>query len=484
MQKKINILGDMIESFIAVHNSETLVRRTARLMYDNFRSACVEIAWGIGASTRVYSATRDGDTFALRVTDRDINQSAFGEVINTGQALVSDLREETDEKLFMEERKGIELYASQLLILPLYEADDINGFVSIYLLEEQDLGALSELFQHILSLITMQLKSIELTQSLTSISRRAFNKSRQLQEKFDDLGLGDNSDVVSDEQRQFLRECRLAAQCDSAIYLKGEEGTDKEEQAEYIHRISNFGKGTMMIFDCDNVPDTNQTALLFGTYAGSDKKGYFDKCSNGTLYITAAHELVPESQRILQEILELGNDKKGRGEARIIVSGDLEKAVADGDFDSSLFDLIAEMTTEIPALRNCREDLPGLCQKQLKELSRKLKLPVPKIGKKFLQFVLSSNWHGNHRELRSFLEKSLICTTGRELQIPESAVDTGGAAIMRTADSFDSNIKRSIKDALKKTRGKVYGTDGAAALLGLNPSTLQSKMRKFGIKKK
>ena len=82
------------------------------------------------------------------------------------------------------------------------------------------------------------------------------------------------------------------------------------------------------------------------------------------------------------------------------------------------------------------------------------------------------------------MEKALISSPDKNLIIPAGYAEQGGMTIVQSADSLDDSIKRNIVDALKRTRGKVYGEDGAAVLLGLNPSTLQSKIRKFGIKKK
>ena len=140
MKKKLSLLGELIEASHGIKSKEIFTRKVASFMYENFKSASVEIAWGIGASIRVTSVARIDGEFDLRVTDRDINQSAFSEVLATGQALVSEVQDDITEGLFLEERKAVELYASQLLILPLYEGDDINGFVSLYLLEQQDLA--------------------------------------------------------------------------------------------------------------------------------------------------------------------------------------------------------------------------------------------------------------------------------------------------------------------------------------------------------
>lgn len=480
MKKKLNILGELIEDLQGVKSRELLVRKMASFMYRNFRSASLEISWGIGAFTRVHSCTKVEEDFDTRVTDRDINQSAFSEVLASGQALVSEVQDEADESLYLEERKAVELFASQLVILPLYESDDINGFVSIYLLEEQDLAGLSELFQHILNLTTLILKQCDLNKRLSKVSKRGYKLYRQMRENIEDMVIKGESEAAGDERQKVLRESRLASQCTTPVFITGEEGTDKEEAARHIHKLRTFDKEPFLIFDCANVPANQQNELLFGSYVSSDKPGYLDKCMKGSLYIINAERMIPECQETLMDLLESGAEEK----VQFMISGNLERAEMSGDFDSDLFDMVTELTIEIPALRNCREDIPAICKKYCKELSAKLRLPIPKLERKFLHAVLSAEWKGNHKELKNFLEKSMICSPGRELMIPEGFAEQGGIPVVRTAESLEESIKRNIIDALRKTRGKVYGENGAAELLGLNPSTLQSKMRKLGIKKK
>jgi formate hydrogenlyase transcriptional activator len=481
MKKKLSLLGELIETCHGIKSKEIFTRKIASFMYDNFKSTSVEMAWGIGSSTRVISVTRNDNEYDLRVTDRDINQSAFSEVLASGQALVSEVQDNITEGLFLEERKAVELYASQLLILPLYDGDDINGFVGLYLLEQQDLAGLSELLQHSLSFMTLILKQCDLTEKLTSLSRKAFKTSRQMRENLEDIvwkGEGESAGIT---RRELLMDCRLASQCTTGVYITGEQGTDKEETARHIHKLRTFDLEPFITFNCANAPISNQLELLFGSYASQGKKGSLDKCQEGTLYITNGENLTPESQELLVELM---NDKSGDYNCQIIVSGELDKSVNSGDFDDELYEAVSEMTVEIPALRNSREDLAMICKKYCKELSTKMKLPMPKLSRKFLQSILAASWKGNHEELKGFLEKSMICSTSKELQIPEGFTENDGLPVIRSAESLDESIKRNIIDALKKARGKVYGDNGAAVILGLNPSTLQSKMRKLGIKKK
>ena len=480
MKKKLNLLGELIEDFDGVKSQKSLVKKLAEYMYRNFRSAAVELAWNIGPSTTVMNVTTDKDNTLYKSTGRDLNQSAFSEVLASGQALVSEVQEETDDSLFIEERIAIELYATQLVILPLYEKDDINGFISIYLLEEQDLAGLSELLQHMLTTITMMLKQIGFNEKLIGIARRSLTATEHYKQKLEEVTWESDNDKIAEIRQELLQDCRLAARNSTAVYIKGEIGTNKQEIAEVIHKFRTRDKAAFVKFDCAKLNDSKQAEVLFGSKANKKSKGYWDRAGKGTLYIVNIEEMTSESQSILEEI----SDNHSNNYPQILLSGEIEKAVNTNYFDADLADDITTLTVEVPALRDCREDLLNISKSYIKELSQKLSLPIPKMDRKFTQAILSSEWKGNHKELKKFLEKALISSPDKNLIIPAGYAEQGGMTIVQSADSLDDSIKRNIVDALKRTRGKVYGEDGAAVLLGLNPSTLQSKIRKFGIKKK
>lgn len=480
MKKKLNLLGELIEDFTGVKTQKSLIKKLAEYMYRNFRSAAVEMAWNIGPSTIVMNVTTDKDGTIYKSTGRDLNQSAFSEVLASGQALVSEVQEETDESLFIEERIAIELYATQLVILPLYENDDINGFISFYLLEEQDLAGLSELLQHMLTTVTMVLKQVSFADKLIGIARRSINKTEHYKKEIEEIRWTEETEEVGHLRQELLQDCRLAARNITAAYITGEQGTNKEEVARTVHKFRTKDKEAFVKFDCSKLNDEKQAEVLFGNQSAKKTKGYWDRAGKGTLYIINAEDMTQASQSILQKLV----DNNQNHHPQVILTGDLKKAVNEGSFDADLYDDISTMTIEVPTLRDCREDILSISRSYIKELSKKLNLPMPKMDKKFTQAILSSNWNGNHQELKKFLEKAIISSPTKNLIIPPGYAEKGGMTIVNSADSLTDSIKKNIIDALKKTRGKVHGEDGAAAILGLNPNTLQSKIRKYGINKK
>jgi formate hydrogenlyase transcriptional activator len=479
MKKKLNLLGELIEDFQGVKTKSTLVKKLADYMHRNFKAAAVEMAWNIGASNTVLSVTRNNDSYDFKSTGRDINQSAFSEVLASGQALVSEVQEETDDNLFIEERIAIELYATQLVILPLYDNDDINGFLSIYLLEEQDLAGLSELLQHLLTTVTLLLKQVSLIEKLSQVSRKAFKKIRAYDKQKEELYWQDEESEVGEIRQHLIQDCRLAAQTNQLISIHGEEGTNKDEIVEIIHNFRTYNKEVIIHFDCKKIDDEKQANILFGSQSKEGEKGYWDRAGQGTLHIHHAEFLSQESKEILIQIVAKNTKKM----PQIILSSCQEQGTQNQDIDHLDEDAEA-IIIAAPPLRNCREDISSIAQNYLKELCQKLKLPLAKMDKKFTQVLLVNDWKGNHKELKKFMETALINSPSKNLIVPKSLLASGGIALKKSADSLDSSIKNNIIEALKQTRGKVFGEDGAAVLLGINPSTLQSKIRKFNIKKK
>ena len=367
MKKKLNLLGELIEDFEGVNTQQNLIKKLADYMHRNFKCAAVEMAWELGASTTVLNVTRDNDSYLYKSTGRDLNQSAFSEVLASGQALVSEVQEETDENLFIEERIAIELYATQLVILPLYEKDDINGFLSFYLLEEQDLAGLSELLQHMLTTVTVAIKQIKLIEKLSHICRNSYKKANEYKAQLEEVRWQDEALEAGETRQTVLQDCRLAAKASTTVYIEGEKGTNKQEVAETIHQFRTYNKELFIHFDCAKLNDDKQAEMLFGSQYKKGNKGYWDRAGKGTLYISNADKMIPESQQILSELTESDINKN----PQIILSGFLEKATLNGDFDTEVFEEVSAVTVSIPALRNSREDILNISKKHLKKLTKK-----------------------------------------------------------------------------------------------------------------
>jgi transcriptional regulator with PAS, ATPase and Fis domain len=154
----------------------------------------------------------------------------------------------------------------------------------------------------------------------------------------------------------------------------------------------------------------------------------------------------------------------------------LPDMVAAGTFREDLFYRLNVFAIAIPPLRERRADLGPLVAALLADIARRMNIDPPSIPRGIVARIESHDWPGNVRELANVLESALVLGNGTTLVLPDTL-----ARRPPTGVDFSSQIRRTIEDALRRTRGKLYGPGGAAELLGLNPTTLQSKMKKLGI---
>ena len=157
--------------------------------------------------------------------------------------------------------------------------------------------------------------------------------------------------------------------------------------------------------------------------------------------------------------------------------------VRDGRFREDLYYRLDVFALTVPPLRERKGDLGPLVAALVAELATKLRITAPGISRAVLSRLESHDWPGNVRELSNVLEAALIVGGGRSIELPDDFVRSPRRVTGEPLGllDFQSAVRQSIESALRATRGKIYGRDGAAARLGLKPGTLQSKMRKLGI---
>ena len=166
--------------------------------------------------------------------------------------------------------------------------------------------------------------------------------------------------------------------------------------------------------------------------------------------------------------------------------------LADGRFRADLYYRLNVFPIAIPALRERPEDIPELVRKKLHALCERMGRDVPQVPRNTLRALCAAPWPGNVRELENQLQRALILSPGNELLLPElplaalvPQVERGRPRrVIAPHARLDAAVRAAIENALTTTRGKLYGDGGAAALLGLKPSTLQAKMAKLGIERK
>lgn len=295
--------------------------------------------------------------------------------------------------------------------------------------------------------------------------------------------------------RGVLQQIETAAPTDSSILIQGETGTGKELVARAIHRLSSRAGATFVKLNCAAIPAGLIESELLGhekgafTGAVTQRIGRFELAHRGTLFLDEIGELPLEMQPKLLRVLQdgqferLGGTRTIQSDFRLVAATnrDLRSMVAKQQFRADLFYRVNVFPVTLPALRERREDIPTLVRYFVQEFATRMRKHIDAIPSEVMETLVNYSWPGNIRELRNIIERSVILTTGKRLTIPKDDLRESRAAIAPAVLTMDNAERRHILDALDASNWVVGGPGGAAAMLGMKRSTLQSRMQKLGI---
>jgi transcriptional regulator with GAF, ATPase, and Fis domain len=306
--------------------------------------------------------------------------------------------------------------------------------------------------------------------------------------------------------RRVMEMVRQVAPLDSPVMLLGETGVGKEVIANAIHYSSPRKGGPFIKVNCGAIPENLVDSELFGHEKGSftgaitQKRGRFERADKGSIFLDEIGDLPLQAQvrllRVLQhkEIERIGGTNPIPVDVRIIIAThrNLEEMIASGQFREDLWYRLNTFPIMIPPLRHRKEDIPALVHHFIEKKSKELKIHTPPaIASGTLERLKSYHWPGNVRELENMVERALIQSRGRKesaplsfkyFSFPEKGQEK--RALPETEHELfrlDEAVSQHIQRTLRLSKGKIYGADGAAQLLGINPNTLRSKMKKLGI---
>jgi transcriptional regulator with GAF, ATPase, and Fis domain len=289
----------------------------------------------------------------------------------------------------------------------------------------------------------------------------------------------------------------LVARTDTTVLIQGETGTGKELVARSLHDRSTRRDRPLVKVNCAALPRELIESELFGhergafTGATQSRKGRFELAHQGSIFLDEVGELPLEAQakllRVLQEqeFERVGGTRTTRVDVRVIAATnrDLSVEVEKGTFRTDLFYRLAVFPLSVPALRERRDDIPLLAHFFLNKLSRKLGKPLSGISQESLERLVQYHWPGNIRELQNVLEHAAILTQAPLLEI-EQPLQARSLDTQPSLSGTLEDVERSyMLQVLKETEWVIEGPRGAAAVLGLHPSTLRNRMRKLGIRK-
>ncbi|MBP7864553.1 MAG: sigma 54-interacting transcriptional regulator [Acidobacteria bacterium] len=278
----------------------------------------------------------------------------------------------------------------------------------------------------------------------------------------------------------------------STVLIQGETGTGKELVAHLIHQLSPRADRLMITVNCSALPETLVESELFGrekgAYTGAltRQAGRFELADGSTLFLDEIGELTPVVQvrllRVLQEgfLERLGSSKTLAVNVRVIAATnrDLAEEVRKGTFRQDLYYRLNVFPIQVPPLRDRPEDIPLLVRSFVEEFSRRIGRSIRQVPRRVMEALQRYPWPGNVRELRNVIERAVIVSTGQTLlvDLPVTATDTSAAPV-----SLAEAEAELIRATLKRTGGRIKGPGGAAAQLGMKPSTLYTRMNKLGI---
>jgi transcriptional regulator with GAF, ATPase, and Fis domain len=390
------------------------------------------------------------------------------------------------------------------MVVPLYAGQrDIGVLTLDRAVCEPYPKAAVELVEVYAQILSSAIRSAELRTTMERLHQQDHEHAKLLEEQLAGESVGLMEASRDEAMRELQRRARQVAETDTPVLILGETGTGKERLARTLHAWSRRADQPFVAINCAAIPDGLIESELFGhvkgafTGASRDRSGRFQMANGGTLFLDEIGELPLELQpkllRALQEgqFEPVGSDATTKVDVRVLAAThvDLERALAERRFREDLYYRLSVFPLRLPPLRERLSDLPRLCEALLLEQTRRTGRRGSRVTAEGLAKLASHAWPGNLRELANVLERATILAEGARLGpdvLDLPAPRTGAAPVAEPPKatalrSLDDVQREHIQRVLAATGGRLYGRNGAARVLGLPPSTLQSRMRKLGI---
>jgi PAS domain S-box-containing protein len=315
--------------------------------------------------------------------------------------------------------------------------------------------------------------------------------------------------------KKVLSQIATVAPTEAGVLVLGESGTGKELVARAIHDLSGRKARPLVRVNCASIPKELFESEFFGHVRGAftgaikDRTGRFELANGGTLFLDEIGEIPLELQgkllRVLQEgqFERVGDERTRRVDVRIIAATnrDLQAEAKAGRFRLDLYYRLSVFPIELPPLRERLDDIPLLASHFIAQAARRLGVPAPRLTKADCQQLQSYSWPGNIRELQNVIERAVILSRGRRLvlELPHDHTATAANPLQdhirqpepQANDEAESlsleelaiRERDIVRAALARTKWKIYGDDGAAALLKVKPTTLASMIKRLNLTK-
>jgi len=313
--------------------------------------------------------------------------------------------------------------------------------------------------------------------------------------------------------RHVVSQIEVVAPTEASVLILGETGTGKELVAQEIHRCSARKEGPLVRVNCASIPRELFESELFGHVRGAftgaikDRAGRFEAAEGGTIFLDEVGEIPLDIQNKLLRILQerryerVGDDRTRHANVRIVAATnrDLKKAVAAGRFREDLYYRLNVFPIEVPPLRKRMDDIPSLAKHFVGLSARELNCTKPRPTRAALEKLQSYDWPGNVRELRNVIARAVILARGGALDFdlpitrsgppprPSAQPASPAGSLAQPRFLTEAEMQRQERDnllvILETANWKIKGPGGAAELLGVKPTTLISRIDKWGLKR-
>lgn len=455
-----------------------------------------------------------GNPLRFRIGDElKRTESSVGWVFDHQRPIVrGDLEK---EQQYLNERHLIDEGMRSHCIVPLIVRGKSIGTLDIAIKTRGQYSELdAEFLQEVANQISLAIENMKSYEEISELKARLEKENVYLKEEihtehnFEEI-VGNSPALLA-----ALRKVEQVAPTDATVLIYGETGTGKELVARAIHNSSARKDRPLVKVNCSAISAGLVESELFGHVKGAftgaiDRRiGRFELADGGTIFLDEIGELPLETQvkllRVLQEreFEPLGSSRPLRVDVRVIAATnrDLEEATQSGRFRSDLFYRLNVFPIEVPPLRDRRADISKLTKFFLSNYSKRLGKNIEGISQATMNWILDYSWPGNIRELQNVIERAVVLSQGRMLELQgdlahpvlgtgrgmaDQAPDVAQAVSLPASQlaTLEEVERNHIVAALKVTAGVIEGPKGAAKILNLHPNTLRHRMEKFGIKR-
>jgi formate hydrogenlyase transcriptional activator len=500
-QQRLELLLELTNRVVSMLNVRDLLREIAANLRRVTQSdgARIDLPDKRDGKLRMYALDFPGSSGMIRegAEPPSVEESTAARVFQTGQPM----RVEAEE--LGRDRWAAALGIKSLCHLPLTSRSRVLGVLSVGALRENafcedDFTFLTQFARQVAIAVDNAIAYGRISDLKDQLAQEKVYLENEIRSELNFEEIVGKSEAL----RRVLAQVETVAPTDSTVLIYGETGTGKELIARALHNLSTRGANAFVKLNCAAIPTGLLESELFGhekgafTGAIAQRVGRFELANRGTVFLDEIGEipleLQPKLLRVLQEreFERLGSTRTLRTDARLIAATnrDLETMVNEHKFRPDLYYRLNIFPVRVPALRERPEDIPLLVRHFVQQFSRRMNKNIDIIPSEAMTTLVRYHWPGNIRELQNVIERAVILSTGPMLRVVTEELhflnDAPSLSITANGNlraALDGTERQKIVFALEQAKWTVAGPNGAAAILGMKRSTLQSRMKKLGI---